>query len=426
MKKILISIGLCFGMMQVGFAAQNLDKIVAIVNDDVLTQTTLNQQMDIIKKQLQNNAQMPSDEQLTKQVLQRLIDVTLQVQLAKDNNIEVTDPELDAAIKQIAKKNHFSVSQLKQNLKSEGIAFKDYKDNIRKEMLMNQVQRRAVAQKITISPEEIDSFLKLNKSAEKQNTKYHVKDILIAVSDEPSSEELTAAKKNAQKLVKELRAGRDFSSAAVAESNSQIALNGGDLGWRAIYEYPSVFSKQLRNMKKGDVAGPIKTANGYHIIKLVEKRGDSQKHFAQQTHVRHILLKKDALTTDNEIKAKLNKIRKLILKHNNFAAVAKKVSQDPVSGSKGGDLGWVDPGQTVPAFENNMNHLALHKLSKPIHSPYGWHLIEVLGRRKVDATKKLEKAKAQEILFQQKLQVQLQGWLQALRAQSYIKVMADA
>lgn len=426
MKKFVISLMLGLASLQMAYATHDLDKIVAVVNEDVLTQTALDQQVEMIKSQLSGKTQLPDDAQLQKQVLQRLIDVTLQLQLAKDNNIEVTDAEVDDAVKNIAKKNHFSVKQLKQNLQQEGVRFADYKENIRKEMLINQVQRRAVAQNITITPEEIDSFIKVNKNAQKQNTQYHVKDILIAVSDEPSSDELTAANAKANKLVKELRGGRDFSSAAVAESNSQIALNGGDLGWRPIYEYPPVFAKQLSHMKAGDVAGPIRTANGYHIIKLAEVRGDNTKHFANQTHVRHILLKKDALTTDEEVKAKLTKIRQLIMKHHNFAAVAKKVSQDPVSATKGGDLGWVDRGQTVPAFENQMNHLALNQVSQPIRSPFGWHLIEVLDRRKVDATQKIEKAKAQDILFQQKLQLQLQSWLQALRAQSYVKVMADA
>jgi len=409
-------------------SSEPLDKIVAIVNDDVITQSSLREQIDLIKKQLaEQGTQIPSEQELQKQVMAHLIDASLQLQLAQTNGIEINDQQLDQAINNVASQNNLTIAQLKQKLQQQGVSYPSYRENVKKDMTISQLQRQIVASKVNITPEEINDFLLAHKNDKKQQSQYHVKDILIATSEEPTPEEVAGAKRRAYDIVKQLKQGRNFSTAAVAESNNTQALRGGDLGWRKLVEYPTVFAQRLADMKIGDISPPIRTGNGYHIIKLVATRGDqTQKHLMAETHVRHILIKKDALTTDHEIKVKLQKLRKRIVKGEKFAALAKEYSQDAGSAVKGGDIGWIRPGKVVPQFERAMNKLKRRQISQPVQSAFGWHIIQVLGRKKVDATKMVASEKAREILFQRKFQAQLQNWLQTIRAQGYVRVMANA
>lgn len=406
---------------------QAVDKIAAIVNDDVITQSDLKQQVDTMKQQMAATGQpMPPDSALYKQLLQHMVDVKLQLQLAKDADISVNDAQIKAAVKTIADQNHMSVADLMQALKSQGMTYDQYKDQVREQLIITELQRRMVSSNIDITEEDVTNFLKTHKNTGHENEQFRVQDLLIALPEEPSSEEVTKARTKAQSLVEKLKAGGDFSQTAMSESNGDLALQGGDLGWRKLEELPDVFAKQIATMQVNDITTPIRTGNGYHILKLAGKRGNTvKKHYITETHVRHILLRQDALMTDKELQQKLLKIRREIERGKNFGAMAKEYSQDPGSSAKGGDLGWMRPEKLVPEFTHVMNKLSIKEVSKPVKTAYGWHIIQVLERRKIDDTNTVARNKARNILFQQKFNVALQRWLQTLRTQGYVKVVAN-
>lgn len=427
MRVLLTSI-LCL-LPLVGFAAktsqQTIDKIVAVVNDEVITQSEFNQQYSAVKNEMMaRDAQLPSEPALKKQVLSRLMDISIQLQMAKDNGIKIDDSSLDKAVDNIAKQNQLNRQQLREQIELQGMTFAQYRENIRKQLIISQLQQQLVASKVQISDDEVKQFLSKHDADESRFNSYHVQDILLALPEEPTSAQIQATKQRAKKLVKALSGGKDFSTAALATSENDEALHGGDLGWRKASELPAVFLRPIKIMKQGEVRGPIRTDNGFHIIKLVEKRNNKAKHIAKYYHVRHILVRKDALTTDHEIKQKLNKFRSRILKGEAFGKLAKLYSDDFSTTSDGGDLGWVGPGKTEASFTAQMQALAPKQISKPFKTSYGWHIIEVLGTKTQDDSRLVEENKARDILFRQKFQSELQAWLQAIRGAAYTKEIA--
>ncbi|KTD52534.1 peptidyl-prolyl cis-trans isomerase D [Legionella quinlivanii] len=404
--------------------AEPLDRVVAVVNDGVITSSELNQQVSILKKQYEaKNMQVPSDKVLRKQVLQHLIDVDLQLQLAKQNDISIDNSELNEAISKIAETNHISLTDLREAVENQGLSWNNYRENIRKEILLGRLQQKAVGRDLNITNQQVEDFLKTSYQQDKSQLTYHLQNIVIPLPEEPTTDQLKSAEKKARDLLKKLRQGADFSQIAIAESSGEFALEGGDLGERHLAELPDVFVSEVTKMKAGQIAGPIRTGNGYQLIKLTAIGGDNGKHEVVKTHVRHILLKSDSSLTPAEASRQANNLYQQIKSGKDFALLAKQYSLDAASAVKGGDLGWVTPGELVPEFEKAMDGLPLHKVSKPVKSVFGWHLIEVLERKKVDDSASYQRQQVRQFLQQKKFTEAVQNWQQHLRTDAYIKIM---
>ena len=408
-------------------AAEPLDKVVAVVNDNVITASELDSQMEVLRQQImEKKMELPSDEVLRKQVLQHLIDVDIQLQLAKRNEITIDSTELDEAIVKIAENNKISLTQLREEIIKQGVAWDDYRENVRKEMLMNRLQQRAVGKDIVISSQQVADYLKTASHQENTNQTYHLQNIVIPLPEEPTTGQLNKAKEKAQSLLSKINRGDDFNRMAIAESSGEYALEGGDLGERHLAELPEVFSQKVMAMKVGDVVGPIRTGNGFQLIKLVAIGGEDGTHLVVKTHVRHILLKQDLSMTSEEATRQVNNLYEQLKSGKDFALMAKQYSLDAASAVKGGDLGWVTPDELVPAFAEAMNALPLKTISKPVKSQFGWHLIEVLERKTEDDSKSFQQQQVRQYLQQRKFAEAVQNWQQHLRTDAYVKIMDKA
>lgn len=407
--------------------AEPLDKVVAVVNDGVITESELNSQVEILRQQLlAKRVQLPEEKILRKQVLQHLIDVDLQIQLAKQNDITVDSNDLNDAISKIAEANNLSLTQLREEIVKQGMAWEAYRENVRKEILISRVQQKAVGREINISKEQVEDYLKIAVSETKPEQTYQIQNIVIPLPEDPTSSQLTKALQKSRDLLAKIKQGEDFSRLAIAESSGEFALEGGDLGSRHLAELPEVFAKEVARMKVGEVAGPIRTGNGVQLIKLIASNGGNDKHEVMKTHVRHILLKQDASMTSEEAKTQANNLYHQLKSGKDFALLAKQYSLDVASAIKGGDLGWVNSGELVPEFEKTMDKLPLHQVSKPVKSPFGWHLIEVLERKKVDDSASFKRLQVRQFLQQRKFTEAVQNWQQHIRTDAYVKIMDKA
>ncbi|CDZ76528.1 Peptidyl-prolyl cis-trans isomerase SurA [Legionella massiliensis] len=405
-------------------SAQPLDKVVAVVNDGVITSSELSAQVELLKKQIEaKQMQLPSEQVLRKQVLQHLIDVDLQLQLAKRNDITVDSTDLNDAIAKIASNNKLTLTQLREEIGKQGLTWEEFRENIRKEILISRVQQKAINTDITVSTEQVDDYLKTVKNENKPEQTYHIQNIVIRLPEEPTTEQLKKARQKANDLLSKIKHGADFSQLAIAESSGEFALEGGDLGERHLAELPDVFAKQVVNMSVGQVSGPIRTGNGFQLIKVIAVAGGEQRHEITKTHVRHILVKQASNMTSDDAIQQANNLYQQIKSGKDFALLAKQYSLDSASAVKGGDLGWVNPGELVPEFEKAMNELALNQVSKPVKSVFGWHIIEVLDRKKIDDSEAFKRQQVRQFLQQRKFTEAVQNWQQHLRTDSYVKIM---
>ncbi|WP_274519117.1 MULTISPECIES: peptidylprolyl isomerase [Legionella] len=404
--------------------AQPLDKVVAVVNDGVITASELDAQVKLLKEQITaKKMQLPSDTVLRKQVLQHLIDVDLQLQLAKRNEVSVDSTDLNDAIAKIANNNHLTLTQLREELVKQGLSWETFRENIRKEILISRVQQKAVGPDVAVTAEQVEDYLKHSKNDNKTQQTYHLQNIVIPLPEEPTTEQLKKARQKASDLLSKIRRGDDFNRVAIAESSGEFALEGGDLGERHLAELPDIFAKQVINMNVGQVAGPIRTGNGFQLIKLIAVNGTEQHHQVTKTHVRHILVKQDASMTGDEALRQANNLYQQIKAGKDFALLAKQYSLDAASAIKGGDLGWVNPGELVPEFEKAMGTLAIHQVSRPVKSVFGWHLIEVLERKNIDDSEAFKRQQVRQFLQQRKFTEAVQNWQQHMRADSYVKIV---
>lgn len=404
--------------------AETLDKVVAIVNEDIVTESELNTQMDLIRKQLASKSvKLPPDDIFRKQVLQHLIDVDIQLQLAKTYGITVDSTELDAAIDKVAADNGFTLTKLREELSKQGMSWEMYRDNFKKEMIIARMQQNAVGRDIDVTSQQVEDYILKSAKQEKENQIYHVQNIVIPISEEPTTQELTRAQKKAQRLLAKIKQGENFSTLAISESSDEYALEGGDLGDRHLAELPDVFANQVVKMKPGEVVGPIRTSNGFQIIKLVSSSQASSEHKVTKTHVRHILLKQDVSMTTEEALKQVNSLYEQLKSGKDFALMAKQYSLDPASAAKGGDLGWVVPDELVKPFAEAMEKLPPHTISKPVKSQFGWHLIEVLERKTIDDSEAYKRQQVRMFLYQRKFGEAVQNWQQHIRAQSYINIV---
>jgi peptidyl-prolyl cis-trans isomerase SurA len=399
-----------------------LDRVAATVNEGVVLTSELDEQMAMVVDRLRaQKLDLPPQNVLRQQILDRLVLQELQMQRADRAGIKVSDETLNNALNDVAESNHIKLADLPGALASQGIDYASYRDNIRKELAMQILRQRDVIQRINVSPREIDQFLERQKKMPSESNEYDISHILIAVPQAATPEQAEEAAKKADEVYRKATSGEDFGRLAVAYSNSQTALEGGHLGLRKGTELPTFFGDAIATMKAGDVSKPIRTPSGFHIIRLNEIKGSAQV-IQNQVHARHILIKTNELQDDATVQQKLQAIRDRILnKGENFAAVASVVSEDPGSASDGGDLGWAGPGTFVPEFEKQLAQLQPDEISQPFRTQFGWHIIQLLGRRQFDVTDDQRRQRAFAALRESKADEETELWLRRLRDEAYVE-----
>jgi len=365
--------------------------------------------------------ELPPQNVLRQQVLDRLVLQELQMQRANRAGIKVSDETLNNALRDVAEQNKIALADLPAALAAQGIDYANYREGLRKELVMQILRQRDVNARINVSPREIDLFLERQKKMPSESNEYNVSHILVAVPQAATPEQLDEATKKADEVYQKATSGEDFGRLAVAYSNSTTALEGGSLGWRKGPELPTFLAEVIAGLKAGEVTKPIRTPSGFHIAKLNEVRGNTQT-IVNQVHARHILIKPNELQDDATVQQKLNSIRDRILnKGENFAAVASVVSEDPGSSAEGGDLGWAGPGTYVPEFEKQLAQLQPEEISQPFRTQFGWHIIQLLGRRQFDNTNDIVRQKAFMALRESKVDEETELWLRRLRDEAYVE-----
>ena len=402
------------------------DRIVAVVNDEVITLYELRARLDQAVIQLKKQGTpLPARDVLEQQMLERLVMDKVQLQFAKENGVKVDDAQLEQALQRIATNNKMSLAQLREALQKDSIAFPKFREEIRNEMTIARVREREVENKITISEGEIDNYLAEDSAKNGGNEEYEVAHILLRTPESASSEQIQRIKAKADQIFERIGKGEDFSQLAASFSDAPDGLQGGSLGVRPLERLPAIFSDAVVKLKPGEVAPVLRSPNGFHIVKLVAKRGGGVAAPAvEQTHARHILIKVNELVSEADAKHKLEGLYERIKNGANFAELARLFSQDG-SASKGGDLGWIYPGDTVPEFERAMNLLKPGEVSQPVQSPFGFHLIEVLERRVQDVSSDRQRAAARQVLRDRKMDEAYQDWLRQTRDRAYVELRLE-
>jgi peptidyl-prolyl cis-trans isomerase SurA len=422
MRNIKSIITICCILIGNQAVAETLDYIVAVVNDDVIVNSTLQEELRLrLDNWQQTNRRLPPREVLEKQLLEHLIITTLQLQLAKRTGIQVEDTRLNEELRQIAAQNNMDLQSFRQKLETEGVGFVRFRETLRQKMIIGRLQKRHVVRRIIATEREIDNFLANQIQQGTASNEYHIRHILIATPEAPSPEEIEAKEQKAKKVLAKLKAGADFQEIAVSVSDArQVIENSGDLGWLKAGQLPTLFNNVVNKMAVGEIRGPLRNSSGFHIIKLVDKR-DGEKSIITQTQARHILIKTNAVVSDLEAQRRLEELKYRIELGHDFAQLARAYSQDTTSADNGGSLGWLSPGDSVPQFEDVMDNLSKNEVSEPFKSPYGWHIVQVLERREHDNTKQALRTKAAQQIRQRKFEAELETWLRQLREEAYVE-----
>jgi peptidyl-prolyl cis-trans isomerase SurA len=421
----LLGLALALGMGPALVSAQALDAIVAVVNDDVVVQSELEREIALLIPQLnQRGTPLPPPAQLRKQVLDRLILKHLQQQRAKELGIKVDEAMLEEALQGIAGRNGLSLDELKATLEAGGIRFEDFREDTRSQILSSRLQNQEVVRKIQISEPEVDRFLAREASRLIEREQVRLQHILIALPDNPTPEQVKRAEDKARGLVERLRGGADFAAVAVRESDGRNALEGGDLGWFEMGAVPSLVSDLAYTLAEGEVSEPLRSPSGFHIIRMREIKAATPEDVTQ-TRARHILVRTNEIVSDADARQRLLQLRERIIGGEDFAGLARAHSDDTGSALKGGELGWVDPGNTVPEFEEQMNALAVGATSEPFKSPFGWHILQVEERRQQSANEDILRLKAREALQRRKAEEATEEWLRQLRDEAYVEIRLD-
>jgi peptidyl-prolyl cis-trans isomerase SurA len=402
-----------------------LDRVIAIVNDEALTQYDISEQRRIVLGQMKaQKVTPPAPDVLDKQLLERLITERVLLQYAKETGIRVDDTQVERTLARIAEDNKLSMDDFRKAVAREGIPFEKYRSDIRNEITIQRLREREVESRINVSDAEVDYWLATLDAQAGGEVEYRLAHILVLVPEQASPEQIEARRRRAETALQQIRAGTEFSQVAASFSDAPDALQGGNLGWRSPARLPTVFADPVRTMKPGDVSGVLRSASGFHIVKLLETRSRNAPTVIEQTHARHILIKVNESMSNNEAKSKIERIRDRIEEGAKFEDQAKANSDD-ASAAKGGDLGWVSPGDTVPDFEQAMNRLKPGEISPPVRTPFGWHLIQVVERRTQDVTKERRREQARQALRQRKSDEAFQEWVRQTRDQAYIEIKAD-
>lgn len=418
-------LGLALSANMAFAAPQEVNKIAAIVDNSVVLESDINSLLQSVKLNAQEaGQQLPDDATLRHQILERLIMDNIILQMAQKMGVQVTDDQLDRSIANIAAQNHMSLDQLRSRLATEGISFDTYRNQIRKDMMIADVRNSEVRRRVTVLPQEVDSLAQQLASQGANGPEVNLSQILIPLPENPTQDQVDKAESLANRLVKEASQGADFGKLAITYSADPQALKGGQMGWGRPQELPSLFAERLANPQKGQIIGPIRSGVGFHILRVNDTRGGSQAVSVTEVHARHILLTTSVVMNDAQAKAKLEEVASQIRSGKlSFAAAAKQLSQDPGSANQGGDLGWASPDMYDPAFRDALMNLKKGEISAPVHSSFGWHLIQLLDTRQVDKTDAAQKDRAYRMLFNRKFAEEAQTWMQEKRAAAYVKIL---
>jgi peptidyl-prolyl cis-trans isomerase SurA len=406
----------------IGVHGEMLDRIAAIVNDGLVLKSELDAQMDSVTKRLQEQkVELPSQSVLKQQVLDRLIVQEIEAQHAKRVGLTVSDEQLNSALQEIASRNKIAFDQLPTALSAQGVDYKQYRESMRKELTLNTLRQRDVISHINVSPHELEQFLARQQSSA-ANDEFNVSHILLSLPEAATPQQLEEITHKAQDLAARASKGEDFGQLAIANSNSQTALDGGQLGWRKGTQLPQFILDLVTQMKPGSVSAPVRTPSGFHIVKLNERRSGEAQVIINQIHVRHILMKTNELDDDETVRQKLSKLRDRILKGEDFAGLASTNSADPGSAPDGGDLGWSGPGTFVPEFDKAIADLKVNEISEPFKSRYGWHIVQMLGTRTYDSTDDVRRQRAFAAIRESKADEETELWLRRLRDEAFVEV----
>ena len=411
-------------------APRAIDRIVAVVNDEVVTANELRARARVAEAQLRRQKiQPPSADVLERQVLERMIVDRAQLQLARETGVRVDDATVNATLGRIAESNGLSVQALRQRLEADGVSFTQFRDDVRQDIILNRLREREVDSRVQISDSELENFIAAQSGVSTDSEEINIAQILLRVPENSPSDRVDATRTRAEELIAQLKGGADFARVAASFSNAPEALQGGELGWRNTDRLPTLFIDAIKGLKPGDVTPAIRSPNGFHILKVLGRRSGVDSKLAtgpvQQTHARHILLRISELTSEPEVKRRLDEMKQRIEAGQiEFGTLARLHSLDP-SGSRGGDLGWLYPGDTVPEFEKSMNALKLNEISPPVQSPFGWHLIQVLERRTEQASSDRARQQARQALRDRKADEAYQDWMRQLRDKTYVEYRLD-
>ena len=402
-----------------------MDKIIAKVEEDVILDSELKRRVETVKQQLRSkNTPLPPEDEMEKQVLERLIMDQIQIQMASRAGIRISDAELNDALKRIADSTKATIEQMKAQLESEGISFALFREDIRNELLISRVRQGTVSRRIFVSDQEIDDILKIMEERGASTVEYHLKHLMLKISESAGPDDVDKVRARLDVIVKRFEAGENFTQLVIAKSEGSNALKGGDLGWRTIDQLPGLFGDSINNLEKGQITSPIRSANGLHLLMLEDTKGGIDKQIVDELHYRHILLKISTVTSDERAEAKLISIRKEILAGDaDFAEQAKVESEDLSTASLGGDLGWAPPMAFNSLYGDNADQLQKGELSQPFKGAAGWYLVEKLGSRSTDQTEEIKRERARRILQGRKFEEEQETWLREIREQAYVEII---
>jgi len=406
--------------------AQLIDRVIAIVDENVVLESELVRRSNSIINQIKARKQtVPALAILRKQVLERLIVESLQLQTAKRVGVRIGDRELSATLERVAEGSKMSVEQLKEKVEQDGNAWSLFREDLRNEIMISRVMNGMVQRRIQVSEKEVDNIVSLMEKEGESKTKYHLGHILLALSEGATPEEITAQREQAKKIIDALRQGSNFEEFAIAFSNGQKSLEGGDMGWKSLNQLPTLFSGTVKNMAVKDISEPLRSGSGLHILYLKDKKGGFESKIVVQTHVRHILVSPNAITSDEQALDKIKLARDRIVGGEKFEDLAIEISDDKSNAAQGGDMSWIDPGTFVPEFSVVMDKLEINQLSEPVKTQFGWHLIEVLGRRDQDQTEDKKRERAFRIISNRKFEEESQTWISELKDKAHIKIIIN-
>lgn len=403
-----------------------LDRIVAIVDKNAITEQELEAKVRTVSDQLtKQGKQLPQERILRKQILERLIVDSIQLQLAAERGIKVNEIQLEKTIERIAEQNQMSVETFKTALANDGVSYNAFREDMRNEITIARLKESEINNRINISEGEVDNYLTTQEnSKDGKQEEFELSQILIRTPEESSPQDIEAAQIKVEEVLAELNKGESFEKVSASFSDAPNALEGGNMGWRSSSQIPPAFLALLKEMSVGQASKPIRSPNGFHIIKINNKRSADSTLIVEQTHARHILIKLNEVVSEQEAKQKMDGLKERLDNGADFAELAQQYSEDG-SANSGGDLGWVNPGDTVPEFETAMNALAPEEISEPIRSPFGWHIIQVLERRKQDMTDQAARIQARKEIFSRKVEEAYEDWIHELRDRAFVELRLE-
>lgn len=407
---------------ELSVTGQQLDKIAAVVNEGVVLKSQVDQQFDaIVSRMRQQNGQMPPEQVIRQQVLERLVLQEIQAQRAARLGVTVSDEMLNSALRDVAQRNGIPFDQMPAALSAQGLDYASYREDMRREMAISLLRQRDVLARIYVSPRELDQAIERQAGQTDANTEYDVSHILLSLPESATAQQMAQVEDRAEDIYRRAVAGEDFGQLAITYSQAQSALERGKLGWRRAAQLPQFIAEEVVKMEPGQVSRPMRTPTGFHIVRLDGSRGGDGPMMVEQVHARHILMRPTEVQDDATTRQRLADLRARILAGEDFAALASITSEDPGSATQGGDLGWTAPGTFVPEFEDVLGRLAENEISEPFRTQFGWHIVQLLGKRFYDQSDEVRRQRVLSALRESKADEETELWLRRLRDEAYVE-----